>query len=142
MTFLDSDEERSTSSEADAQKVAPKSLELKSKRRYETAYKRFSDWCKKKKIRLPTESDCLAFFVERGNFLKPTSLWTEFSMINALLVPQKGVDLKQFSSLTEFMKQRASGYQSKTTKVFTREQITKFLKEAPDSQYLMMKVSA
>lgn len=136
----DSDEDRSTATESDIQKSRLTTTELQSRQKYQVAYKRFTDWCVEKKIGLPTESDCLAFFIERGNCVKPNSLWTEYSMINAFLVPERGVDLKQFSSLTEFMKGRALGYKCKTSKVFTKEQIMKFVRDAPDLDYLMMKV--
>lgn len=116
------------------------SIDRQSRHKYETAYKRFTDWCAEKKIDQPTESDCLAFFIERGNCLKPNSLWTEYSMINTFLVVEKSVDLKQFSSLTEFMKSRALGYKSKTSKIFTKKQIVQFVRDAPDLDYLMMKV--
>lgn len=103
-------------------------------------YKKFTDWCKPKNIGVPTESECLAYFVESANSVKPTTLWKEYSMIKALLSAKQGVDLKDFTSLTEFIKTRALGYQCKRTKVFTKEQIIQFVKEAPDKKYLMMKV--
>lgn len=106
-------------------------------------YKKFNDWCTSKMIDKPTESDCMAYFVERANSVKPSSLWAEYSMINSSLVGEKGVDLKQFSSLTEFMKRQALGYQSqrKCSKLFTKDQIIRFINEAPDDKYLMMKVN-
>lgn len=111
-----------------------------SKNLYKLIYRRFISWCTSREIDTPTESDCLAYFIERSNSIKPNSLYAEYSMINASLVVEKGVDLKQFASLSEFMKRQSAGYQSKSYKVFTRKQIMEFVTNAPDEKYLMMKV--
>jgi hypothetical protein len=39
------------------------------------------------------------------------------------------------------MKRQSAGYQCKKSKVFSKDQIYKFINEAPDETYLMMKVN-
>ncbi|KAJ8974044.1 hypothetical protein NQ317_008985 [Molorchus minor] len=72
-----------------------------------------------KKVVNFTENVLLAYFPKRSNTIKPSSLWSEYSM-----------------KLIAFVKQNSVGFRPKKSKVFSREHIYKFLKEAPDSQSL------
>jgi integrase len=87
-----------------------------------------------------TENVCLAYFADRAKHVKPSSPWSEYSMVKSSLLIKKNIDLKHFFKLTAFMKRQSAGYQCKKSKVFSKDQIYKFINEAPDETYLMMKV--
>lgn len=61
-------------------------------------------------------------------------------MINSLLLSEKNINFKQFCKLSAFMKRQAVGYRCKKSNVFSKRQVFKFINEAPDDSYLVMKV--
>ncbi|KAJ3646601.1 hypothetical protein Zmor_024182 [Zophobas morio] len=50
------------------------------------------------------------------------------------------VNIGNFSKLVSFLKRKNDGYKAKKSRVFFKEEFYKFLQEAEDSKYLMMKV--
>lgn len=120
--------------------VASCVLPEKSRRQYEFAYTRFKDWMASKKVKSCTENVLLAYFYEKSKHLTSASLWSKYSMLRPTLAKKDNIDIRKFSKLTAFLKHKAVGYRSKKSKVFTREQFYRFLIEAPDERYLMMKV--
>lgn len=123
-----------------ANKATLNLLPVKSRKQYEIAYNRFREWCADKRAVHFTENVLLAFFSERSTKVKPSSLWSEYSMVRASLSVKDDVDIKKYVRLTAFLKRNSIGFRAKKSKVFNREQIYKFLKEAPEMQYLMKKV--
>ncbi|KAJ3662281.1 hypothetical protein Zmor_006636 [Zophobas morio] len=51
------------------------------------------------------------------------------------------VNIGNFSQLVSFLKRKNNGYKAKKSRVFSKEEFYKFLQEAEDSKYLMMKVA-
>ncbi|KAJ3648817.1 hypothetical protein Zmor_020590 [Zophobas morio] len=90
-----------------------------------------------KQVQLLTENVLLIYFSKRAEKIKPSTLWSDYSMIRAI---KMDVDLKKFLKLTPSMKNQSVGSQCKKTNVFTKEDIHTFLKKVPDNRYLMMKV--
>lgn len=88
-----------------------------------------------------TEAGCIAYFNEKAKVAKPSTLWTEYSMLNYSLMVDKNINIKEFRELAQLLKELSFGYESKKSKVFSMAQILKFLNEAPDDRYLMMKVT-
>lgn len=110
-----------------------------SKARYEKTYDMFKKWLGEKKSEI-TEKTLLAYFVQRNSKLKsPGSLWAEYSMLKVTINLNNGIDISQFKKLLAFLKKKNIGHHPKKSKVFTREEMNKFLVEAPDETYIMMK---
>lgn len=87
----------------------------KSKVRYEQTYKVFKKWLEAKKIAL-YEKGLLTIFL------------------------YDAIDISKFASLIAYLKRKNIGYRPKQARVFTKEDMEKFLNEAPDEQFLIQKV--
>lgn len=127
--------------EESAQKVVLNLLPSKSREIYECAYNRFINWCQEKNIKTYCETVLLAYFADLGKQLKPSSLWSQYSMVKATLSVKHGVEIEKFAKLRAFLKRNSDGYIPKKSRVLTSEQIEQFLRDAPDAKYLLMKVS-
>lgn len=113
----------------------------RSKDRYWKAYNAFVNWQKSQ----PTSSfaecdDLMAYFNEKSQLCKPSTLWAMYSMLRSTLLSKHQIDISKQSKLIEFLKQKNDGFIGKKTKVFKPEEIQKFILEAPDDRYLIMKV--
>lgn len=118
-------------------------LPEKSKMRYNQMYDAFAKWCLTKDIKKTTENVMMAYFMERSEVLKsPASLWSEYSMLKLTISIQQNEDISKFKRLKAFLKRKNDGYQPRTSKIFKREEIEKFIAEAPDEIYLLMKIVA
>jgi integrase len=115
-------------------------LPAKSKVQYEKAYNQFRMWCATKQVVKVTENVLLAYLEEKSKVLKPPTLWSTFSMLKSTLNVKENVDVRKFPKIVPYLKNKSVGYRGKKSKVLTREDITKFLEEADDGTYLLMKV--
>lgn len=61
-------------------------------------------------------------------------------MLKSMLLVQENVNIAKFMKVTAFLKKCNVGYQPVQSKILTREEVNRFLKEAPDEQYLLAKV--
>lgn len=71
----------------------------------------------------------------------PSSLWSHYSMLRATLKVNDGIDITKFVSILPFLKEKSSGFQAKKSKIFTENEILRFLHEADDDKYLLVKVT-
>jgi len=128
-----------------AEKGSKLLLPSKSKVRYEKAYDEFCKWRDSKSCSEvspeATESVMLAYFVDLAQKFKPSSLWAHYSMVKAMLKLKESVDMKKYPKVKCFLANESRGYVSKKARVFSEEEIKKFLVEATDEQYLDMKVT-
>lgn len=115
-------------------------LPQKSKFLYEKAYKEFLKWCDRKNVNNYTESVLLAYFAERSKTYKPSTLWSHYSMVRTSLAINKNILINTFPKLIAFLKRNSNGFKPKKSKILCRDDINKFIKEAPDETYLMIKV--
>lgn len=130
-----------TSIEEQAKKITLNLLPAKSRALYEKTYNEFVKWCKDNNVQAATEDSMLVYFDELCKVYKPSSLWSKYSMIRANLVAKENIDISQFKKLFAFLKRQSEGYKPKKSKILTREEIIKFFVEAPDENFLMIKVS-
>lgn len=61
-------------------------------------------------------------------------------MIKSTILISENTDISQYKKLIAFLKRQNDKYEPKKSKVLTMENVTKFLKEAPDDTFLLMKV--
>jgi len=57
-----------------------------------------------------------------------------------MLLTKENIDIKKFRLVNEFLKKKSKNYISKKSLVLEVEQIKKFLREAPNSTFLLIKV--
>lgn len=120
--------------------ATPELLPQKSKEVYQKSYLRFMKWRKEQNINSFSEDVFLAYFSYLSNTIKPSTLWGNYSMLKGTINVNHNINIKQYSKLVPFIKQKSMGYRPEKSRTFTKDQIDKFLKEAPDNQYLMTKV--
>lgn len=61
-------------------------------------------------------------------------------MLKLTLLVYENIDISKFGNLIYFLKQKSTGYKTKKFKVFNATEIERFLLQAPDEDYLLMKV--
>ncbi|XP_051156944.1 uncharacterized protein LOC127278975 [Leptopilina boulardi] len=95
---------------------------------------------RQKNCNLLSENVCLALLSAKSKIWKPSTLWSQFSMLRTTVKLNDNVDSGFFKKVIAFLMKYLKGYCLKKSKVFTTEQVNKFLTEALDSQYLVKKV--
>lgn len=113
----------------------------RSSQKYEKQYAEFRKWCDINKVKLFKEEVFLAFLSEQSIKYKPPTLWSKYSVLKTMCKIKLNLDIGKYFKLTAFLKRQNLGYKSKKSKVFTQEEITKFMEEAPNEIYLMIKVA-
>ncbi|CAH0557987.1 unnamed protein product [Brassicogethes aeneus] len=111
----------------------------KSKALYERTYAVYKNWCAEKNYTHTTEEVLLDYFGKAAAKSKASTLWARFSMIKAMTNMRENIDIGQFSKLTAFLRGRNGTYEPKKAAVFSQEEITRFILEAPDAVYLSKK---
>lgn len=135
-----------TSSDLKPFEITPSSLEHqlpeKTDYRYEKTYATFVKWQKETNETTSfDENTLLAYLNELSKTLKCSSLWCMYSMLKRTIYRHHNVDISLYSRLSAFLKEKSMGYESKKCKVFSADEIQRFLTEAPDEDYLAMKVT-
>lgn len=115
-------------------------LPAKSRKLYEKEYDLFMHWCKQKTVSNISESVLLTYLSEKAKTFKCSSLWSKFSMLKAVLNVKNNVDVSNYQKVKAFLKRQSTGYRAKKSKVFDRAHVERFLLEAPDEKFLMLKV--
>ena len=112
----------------------------KSKKRYELIYRAFKKWLTKYEANKISENILLAYFRELSNSKAPNTLWAAFSMLKSMFKLHHDINIDDYDNLHAFLKNRIKGYRPKKAKVFQGSEITQFLKEASDMEWLLHKV--
>ncbi|CAK1603812.1 unnamed protein product [Parnassius mnemosyne] len=124
-----------------AQNASENILPEKSKSRYISTYDEFIAWREEKKANSFSENVMLAYFSELSAKLKPSTLWSRFSIIKSMLKIRNNVDISQYPKLNAFLKRLSDGFTTKKSKILTSNEVERFLNEAPDVRYLTTKVA-
>lgn len=64
-------------------------------------------------------------------------LWSKYSMVKSMLLLHENVDISRFFKVTTFLRKQSVVYEPKKATILTRDDVNRFLKEAPDEQYLL-----
>jgi hypothetical protein len=126
--------------EAAAQEAVSNLIPQKSRVAYETTYSRFEESRSKQKVNCINEKAMLAYFLEKSKIVKPSTLWSVYSMLRTMISINKNLDLSKYTNLIAFLKRQSEGYRAKKSKSFSKQNIEKFLTTANDEDYLMEKV--
>lgn len=135
-----SDSDSTSDIEIAPEAIITSTISEKSKITYEVVYKRFVEWCHDNKFDNITEEIMLAYFLEKSEKQKASTLWSHYSMLRTTIFNKKQIDISKFTNVIPFLKSKSHGYVPKKSKVLRRNDICKFLKEACDEQYLLVKV--
>jgi integrase len=100
------------------------------------------NWCETRGIKSSfSENILMTYFGELSKKKKPTSLWTQYSMLRSTLSVHHDVDISKYLRLKALLKRKSLGYKPKRSKTLTSLEINRFLNEAPDEKYLFTKVA-
>ncbi|KAJ6644292.1 hypothetical protein Bhyg_09259 [Pseudolycoriella hygida] len=109
---------------------------------YEKAYDTFTEWCNKKKITVVDQGVLMVYFSSaKMESYKPSTAWCIYSKLKSMLELNDGVDISKFKKLQMLLKRKSTGYRPKKSRILTLEDIYRFLKEAPDNNFLAVKVA-
>lgn len=122
------------------QAAVDKILPNKSADRYMQAYNVFRQWQASNGIVSLKEDVMMCYFSAAAQKYKPSTIWSMYSMIKKTLIAKHNVDISKYCLLAAFLKTNGDGYESKKSEVFEPEEIQKFMMEAPNIEYLGMKV--
>lgn len=115
-------------------------LPKKSKDRYERMYNEFQSWRRINGAVCFSERTVLAYFSSLSKTNKPTTLWAYYSMLKSTLNIHHGVDISSYPKVTAFLKRESEGYRPRKTKVFSEAEMQSFISDAPDEEWLDVKV--
>lgn len=116
------------------------SIPLNTQKRYQTCYNTFIKWQKTNEITSFDEDVLLNYFTEASKTHKHSTLVSMYSMLRGTICTYHNVDISMYKRLPAFLKEKQAGCERIRFKIFTIDEITKFLIEAPDEHYLAMKV--
>lgn len=121
--------------------VSIDSLPQKSKQNYTKEYNKFKEWRKTQKTSSFDESVFIVYFHELSTKLSSATLWAKYSKLRSTVSKFDGIDISKYKKLLGILKTLHANYVPKKSNVFSTDNITKFFNEAPDNQYLDVKVS-
>ncbi|CAH1369752.1 hypothetical protein MTP99_000982 [Tenebrio molitor] len=124
----------------EAQEVAGNLLPAKSREKYEKQFAHFVTWRKARGVRGTNEDILLAYFRTLSDTCVGSSLWCKYSMLKSTLKIEEKEDISRFSKLQAFLKRKSSNHRAKKANVLEITHIDKFLGEADNNEYLMMKI--
>ncbi|XP_029713343.2 uncharacterized protein LOC115257648 [Aedes albopictus] len=140
LRMSDSDSESQMDAEAPEEVATDRLIPEKSKALYEGSYKKFDEWRSRNNYTTVDENAMLAYFSQEMGNQKPSTNWSHFSMLKATINMNLGINISGFTNLVSYLKQNCDGYSPKKSKILTKGEIFRFLKEADDEKYLALKV--
>lgn len=87
-----------------------------------------------------SETVFLAYFQHLAMTKQPT-LWSIYSMLKSTVNTKNNIQIEKYSKLIAYLKRLSEGHKSKKSKVLSSKNIETFLNEAPDNDFLAIKVS-
>lgn len=116
-------------------------LPYNSKDKYNRAYDHFQKWRKSNGVTTVSQNVLMDYFTDLAEKSKPSTLMVFHSMLKATLRSNDNIDISSYSKLYDFLKRKHVGYKPDKSKLFTDEDIERFITEAPDEDWLDVKVN-
>lgn len=113
----------------------------KSKQKYQRVYDKFKAWMGKSLIAELSEEVLLTYFSTELNEFKASSTNSTYSMLRTMINIHDKIDISSYYNLRVLLKGKSSGYNARQSVRLKKDEVMRFLKEAPDCQYLGIKVS-
>jgi len=113
----------------------------KSKEIYLKHYLEFREYLKEHKTESISENTLLAYLQHLLETRSVSTCWTIYSCLKKMIRINDGLDISRWPMLTDVLKTKSATHQKKKAKVFTREEIDRFLKDAPNDQFLEDKLA-
>ncbi|KAK4882644.1 hypothetical protein RN001_005963 [Aquatica leii] len=137
----DSDSFEGTSPELKklAESINSELLPQKSKARYEVQYSIFKKWREEKQAKVSSENVLLAYFTELVDKNKK-SLWCIYSMLKSCIILYENIDISKYAKLISYLKRKTANDIPKKSKILEEHDVANFIKQAPDEEFLLMKV--
>ena len=128
-----------TSSSSDSAVDTMFKKRLKTKSAQERAYTIYSQWKEKNGVTTSERSLLNYFFQFYREKYSPTTIGTHFAKLKRSVKKYECIDISRYFIL--YASVIKLEYQSKKSRVFTTEQLKKFLQEAPENRFLLHKVT-
>lgn len=118
-------------------------LPKKSANRYNLVYDTYKKWQLEHKSSLSNsdENNLIVYFKDLSGKLKPSTLWSIWSMLKKTLNNQDNIDISKFQKLKALVKNNSKGHKPKKSMVFKWDEIMTFINDAPNYIHLASKVS-
>lgn len=115
-------------------------IPAKSSAKYFKAYEIFKKWLQENRYPEVNENIMECYFKEQLIDLKPSTLWTSYSMLRLMILTRRNINIGNYQRLHLYLKKKSEGYIPRKSSILTRHHITTFLKNADDDHYLLIKV--
>lgn len=102
---------------------------------YKTPYENFMNWQRINNIDSLTEDVILLYFQDLSKRCEPSTLWKEFFVLKSTIIVNNELDIGKYSKLMEYLQGN-----DERSKLFTWDEVNKFVLEAQDDIYLSTKV--
>lgn len=120
-----------------------KPLSARTRKKYEMVYNAFIDWRSQRLrgVSSFSENVILDYFRDQlEKYKSPLSLWSEYFILKKAISVNHNINIEKYSKLRAFLRQNTRGYEAKSAKTLSSYEINKFVEEAPDDIYLVVKV--
>lgn len=108
---------------------------------YQRRYDKFVKWRESRNITTTDEKTLLDFFETLSAEYKPNTLDSMYAGIKLFLTEKEQIDTSKFTELKTFLKLKSKDYEPTKAEAFTVQNISDFIKNAPDIKYLVAKVN-
>ncbi|KAK4884193.1 hypothetical protein RN001_000464 [Aquatica leii] len=122
-----------------AESINSELLPQKSKARYEVQYSIFKKWREEKQAKVSSENVLLAYFTELVDKNKK-SLWCIYSMLKSCIILYENIYISKYAKLISYLKRKTANHIPKKSKVLEEHDVATFIEQAPDEEFLLMKV--
>lgn len=114
-----------------------------SKKEYDRIYNDFKKYLVAQKTTKISSSTVFGYFtyLATEKIFVYSTLWKNYSALKAELKIHENFDISKFDKIVPYICSFKKGYVAKKSLIFEQDQIDKFMSDAPNSEYLLHKIS-